>query len=102
MRAKLLPIQPETIFDWGLYLGYPVCCIFHFCDHMRQCRLTGPVPIYPDDDGTQPWIGTGFIPCPCCRKACFEDWPRFVQEIQERRMAGIPAFPDFHDHHVIR
>ena len=42
----------------GNYLGYPVCCVKHFC----QCIERGLNPPSTVKHGS--WCGTGFVPCP--------------------------------------
>lgn len=41
----------------GIHLGYPVCCVREFCDHIKHDRMPGRIA------GDGPWSGTGFIPC---------------------------------------
>jgi hypothetical protein len=72
----------------GSYYGYPACCIDAFtttlCMDVRKQ--------YP----TNPWSGTGFLPCiECAPKAL--NFARFVEDNIKPNRISAAAFPDMED-----
>lgn len=72
----------------GVYLGYPICCVFSFCDTLSEDTRDK----YPNG----PWVGTGFIPCVNCAPHAL-DFERFVKDkIEPQRLSSVP-FPGHND-----
>lgn len=57
-RELLKLLRPGGWAETGAYLGFPPCCVEHFC----SCLSRGAMP--PAVVGPGPWEGSGFIPCP--------------------------------------
>lgn len=73
----------------GNHFGFPECCVKEFA--ANYCQPTKE--LYPEG----PWLGTGFVPCPCCAPAAAADFEHFVaNRITPNRSCSTP-FPDDDD-----
>jgi hypothetical protein len=77
--------------------GYPDCCITFFEEHSPKALETRTHWYTLHDMTHMPWAGTGFLPCPDCRKnGADTDFEKFVAEhIIPNRTHPIP-FPGGH------
>jgi len=82
--------DPETSDGvlFGLWLGYPVCCITNFGARIRAFR-EGRFEDIPQGNKLD---GTGFVPCPMCNETKSEDMLR--EEIAAARVCPQP-FPEY-------
>jgi hypothetical protein len=70
----------------GQHFGYPQCCVEEF---LKDCCQTTK-DRYPNG----PWLGTGYIPCPCCAAKAAGNFDDFVATvIAPVRLAATP-FPE--------
>jgi hypothetical protein len=72
----------------GSYFGFPECCVKEFT--ANYCETTRR--LYPEG----PWMGTGFIPCPCCAPAALEFDQFVANHITPNRRCSTP-FPNDDD-----
>lgn len=83
----------DTYTGYGLYYGYPHCCIDAFIIRAGIILVTGCPPELVDHlvepfevDGT----ATGYMMCPRCAKLPRE---QLVERINLARDPALPAFP---------
>jgi hypothetical protein len=70
----------------GQHYGYPACCIEEFlkdCCQVTKDRFPGA-----------PWLGTGYIPCPCCAEKAISDFDDFVTAVIAPARCANAVFPE--------
>lgn len=79
---RLYKEDPQGVV-FGLYYGFPLCCIESF----------SKIPFYERHwEKSGPHTGTGFIPCEKCIEQTQTNWKYFKRKIQKQRIAK-EAFP---------
>jgi len=69
----------------GMALGYPRCCVDHFCGSLDR----GVFPADGLQDGE--WRGTGFVPCPDhAGRIAREGMAAVLPSIEANRLAPFP------------
>lgn len=79
--------EPQWV-TYGLFFGFPICCIKDFIETPFDKRK-----YYKKGKHT----GTGYIPCSKCIAPINENWSLFQKNIKKRRISPTP-FPIDDDH----
>lgn len=85
-KIKPLFLNNPVGVTYGLFYGFPTCCIESFCEYKHMGQPWNNTPA----------IGSGFVPCECCSSAVCYNWTQFKRTIQENRVASNP-FPSYDD-----
>lgn len=70
---------------YGLYFGYPQCCINSFIKHATVPLWYESITLYPEG---RKLSGTGYVPCPECNAKFTEK--ELIDNINKNRRHDVP------------